>query len=177
LRREVGTFEKGLILAPEIKEDAFLNTFASNYFSIDEEFSGIPFEIEHQEFVMNATETVVPSETGKLMIKMVESSGGTRHEHYLKEGEVQNLHNVLFAFNKYTEGAINITKIAEARLYGFTNINKMLSDSLDYKLFNTKLNTGYNEYNGTLYKNGIVFESNRINQVIKPKGFFKRIFK
>ncbi|WP_396163935.1 cytochrome c biogenesis protein CcsA, partial [Flavobacterium sp.] len=44
----------------------------------------------------------------------VESSGGTRHEHYLKEGEVQNLHNVLFAFNKYTEGAINITKIAEA---------------------------------------------------------------
>ncbi len=71
----------------------------------------------------------------------------------------------------------NITKIAEARLYGFTNINKMLSDSLDYKLFNTKLNTGYNEYNGTLYKNGIVFESNRINQVIKPKGFFKRIFK
>uniref|UniRef100_UPI0037BE9D09 cytochrome c biogenesis protein ResB n=1 Tax=Flavobacterium sp. TaxID=239 RepID=UPI0037BE9D09 len=108
------TFEKGLILAPEIKEDAFLNTFASNDFSMGGEFSDIPFEIEHQEFVMNATETVVPSETGKLMIKMVESSGGTRHEHYLKEGEVQNLHNVLFAFNKYTEGAINITKIAEA---------------------------------------------------------------
>lgn len=108
------TFEKGLILAPEIKEDAFLNTFASNDFSMGGEFSDIPFEIEHQEFVMNATETVVPSETGKLIIKMVESSGGTRHEHYLKEGEVQNLHNVLFAFNKYTEGAINITKIAEA---------------------------------------------------------------
>ena len=48
------------------------------------------------------------------MIKMVESSGGTRHEHYLKEGEVQNLHNILFAFNKFTEGAINITKIGEA---------------------------------------------------------------
>jgi hypothetical protein len=108
------TFEKSLILAPEIKEDAFLNTFASNDFSMGGEFSGIPFEVEYQEFVMNATETLVPSEAGKLMIKMVESSGGTRHEHYLKEGEVQNLHNVLFAFNKYTEGAINITKIAEA---------------------------------------------------------------
>lgn len=108
------TFEKGLYLAPEVQNDGFLNTFASNHFSIDGEFSGIPFEVEHQEFIMNASETVVPSETGQLMIKMVESSGGTRHEHYLKEGEVQNLHNVLFAFNKYTEGAINITKIAEA---------------------------------------------------------------
>ena len=108
------TFEKGLYLAPEVQDDSFLNMFASNHFSIDGEFSGIPFEVEHQEFIMNASETVVPSETGQLMIKMVESSGGTRHEHYLKEGEVQNLHNVLFAFNKYTEGAINITKIAEA---------------------------------------------------------------
>jgi len=108
------TFEKGLYLAPEVKDDAFLNAFASNDFSMNGEFSGIPFEVEHQEFVMNATETVLASETGQLMIKMVESSGGTRHEHYLKEGEVQNLHNVLFAFNKYTEGAINITKIAEA---------------------------------------------------------------
>ncbi|MCD8529683.1 MAG: cytochrome c biogenesis protein ResB, partial [Flavobacterium sp.] len=101
-------------LAPEVEEDGFLNTFASNHFSMGGDFSGIPFEVEHIEFIMNATETVVPSETGQLMLKMVESSGGTRHEHYLKEGEVQNLHNVLFAFNKYTEGAINITKIAEA---------------------------------------------------------------
>ncbi|WP_445719908.1 cytochrome c biogenesis protein CcsA [Flavobacterium sp.] len=108
------THEKGLILAPEVKDDSFLNLFASNDFSMKGEFSGIPFEVEHQEFIMNASETIVASENGQLMIKMVESSGGTRHEHYLKEGEVQNLHNVLFAFNKYTKGAINISKISEA---------------------------------------------------------------
>ncbi|WP_445712819.1 cytochrome c biogenesis protein CcsA [Flavobacterium sp.] len=108
------THEKALILAPEVKEDSFLNLFASNDFSMKGEFSGIPFEVEHQEFIMNASETIVASENGQLMIKMVESSGGTRHEHYLKEGEVQNLHNVLFAFNKYTKGAINISKISEA---------------------------------------------------------------
>lgn len=108
------TDEKGLILAPEVKDDSFLNLFASNDFSMKGEFSGIPFEVEHQEFIMNASETIVASENGQLMIKMVESSGGTRHEHYLKEGEVQNLHNVLFAFNKYTKGAINISKISEA---------------------------------------------------------------
>ena len=108
------TFEKSLILAPEVKGDSFLSFFANNNFTLGGEFSDVPFKVVHEEFIMNASETMKPNENGQLMIKMVESSGGTRHEHFLKEGEVQNLHNVLFAFNKYTEGAINITKIADA---------------------------------------------------------------
>jgi cytochrome c-type biogenesis protein CcsB len=40
---------------------------------------------------------------------MVESGGGSRHEHYLEGGTVTNIHNVLFALNKPTKGAINIT--------------------------------------------------------------------
>ena len=108
------TFEKDLIFAPEVKDDAFLNQFASNDFSLGGEFNAIPFEVVHQSFILNGKETVKPSEKGKLMLKMVESSGGTRHEHYLKAGEVQNIHNVLFAFNKFTEGAINITMVGDA---------------------------------------------------------------
>lgn len=108
------TFEKDLIFAPEVKDDAFLNRFANNDFSLVGEFNAIPFEVEHQSFILNGKETVKPSDKGKLMLKMVESSGGTRHEHYLKVGEVQNIHNVLFAFNKFTEGAINITMVGDA---------------------------------------------------------------
>ena len=108
------TFEKDVILAPEVKGDSFLAFFASNDFSMGGEFNNIPFEVEHEAFILNGKETIKPSENGQLMLKMVESSGGTRHEHYLKEGEVQNLHNILFAFNKFTKGAINITKIGEA---------------------------------------------------------------
>ncbi len=107
------TFEKDLIFAPEVKDDTFLNLFASNDFSLGGEFNAIPFEVVHQSFILNGKETVKPSENGKLMLKMVESSGGTRHEHYLKDGEVQNIHNILFAFNKFTEGAINITTVAD----------------------------------------------------------------
>jgi hypothetical protein len=29
-------------------------------------------------------------------LKIVETGDGGRHEHFLKEGEVQNIHNVLF---------------------------------------------------------------------------------
>ena len=108
------TFEQGLILAPEVQDDWFLSLFAGNSFSLNNQFNGIPFEIEHQEFILNAKETVVEAETGQLMFKMVESGGGSRHEHFLKAGEVVNIHNVLFAFNKYTQGAINITKISES---------------------------------------------------------------
>jgi hypothetical protein len=37
----------------------------------------------------------------------VEAGDGGREEHFIKEGEVQNIHNVLYALNK-TNRAINI---------------------------------------------------------------------
>src|SRR5690606_20398289 len=36
------------------------------------------------------------------------AGGGSRHDHYIKSGEVTSIHNVLFALNKPTQGAINI---------------------------------------------------------------------
>lgn len=56
-----------------------------------------------------------------------------------------------------------------ARVVGFSGIHKFISDSLDYKIFNTKLNTIYNEFNATLFKDGIVFESNRVVKKKKAK--------
>jgi hypothetical protein len=91
-------FEKPLILSP----------VANNYFSIDDTFDAIPFEIEYKDFALDAKETIKADEKGDVYLKLVESGGGTRHEHMLKEGEVQNIHNILFSVNKPTKGAINI---------------------------------------------------------------------
>ena len=41
--------------------------------------------------------------------RIVEASDGTRHDHFLKSGQVTSIHNILFALNNYTEGAINIS--------------------------------------------------------------------
>jgi cytochrome c-type biogenesis protein CcsB len=38
----------------------------------------------------------------------VEAGDGTRHDHYLKEGDIANIHNILFTLNRPQEGAINI---------------------------------------------------------------------
>jgi hypothetical protein len=69
-----------------------------------------------------------------------------------------------------------ITKTAEARLYGFKNTAGMLADSLDYRLYNLSINTPFNEFNGVLYKEGLVLESNRIKMPLKPKKFIKKLF-
>lgn len=94
------TFEEHLLLSP----------VANNNFTMSKEFNDIPFEIEYKDFKLGAKETIKEDKNGTLYIKLVEAGDGGRHEHYLKAGEVQNIHNVLFAFNKPTDGAINITK-------------------------------------------------------------------
>lgn len=93
------TFEKPLLLSAAVD-----NNFSDSY-----KFSDIPFKVELVDFIMGATETIKKDEKGILYLKLVEAGAGTRHEHFLKEGEIQSIHNVLFTLNKFTEGAINIT--------------------------------------------------------------------
>ena len=82
------------------------------------------------------------------------------------------LYAILGNYNKAKELytsllAENNTLITNARIYGFSNIDKFKKDSLDYKIYNTVMNTPYNEYNAVPYKEGLVFESNRINKIYK----------
>jgi cytochrome c-type biogenesis protein CcsB len=91
-------FEKSVLLSP----------VTNNSFSINESFADTKFEVKYQNFIMGAKEYVKPDPKGSLYFKLVEAGDGGREEHFLKSGEVQNIHNVLFALNKFTEGAINI---------------------------------------------------------------------
>ncbi|MDI1304815.1 MAG: cytochrome c biogenesis protein CcsA [bacterium] len=92
-------FEKPLLLSP----------VTNNNFTISDKFANTNFEVKYKNFIMGATEYIKPDPKGSLYFKIVEAGDGGRHEHMLKEGEIQNIHNVLFSLNKYTEGAINIT--------------------------------------------------------------------
>jgi len=99
---------KGTMKRRVYENPLLLSPVTNNNFTISEEFAETPFEISYKNYFLGATETVTPKENGTEYLKMVESGGGTRHEHYLKSGEIQNIHNVLFALNKYTNGAVNI---------------------------------------------------------------------
>jgi cytochrome c-type biogenesis protein CcsB len=102
LRRRV--FEKPLLLSQATDND----------FTLSADFNKIPFKVKYKDFIMGAVETVRQDEkNGTTYLKLVESGGGTRHEHFLKSGEVVNIHNLLFALNKYTKGAVNIDTTGE----------------------------------------------------------------
>ena len=99
---------KGETKRKTIEKPLILSQAANNSFTINDKFDAKPYTIRYKNFIMNATESIKPDESGETFLKLVESSGGTRHEHHLKEGEVQSLHGILFAYNKETDGAINI---------------------------------------------------------------------
>ncbi|WP_084112780.1 cytochrome c biogenesis protein CcsA [Mesonia phycicola] len=94
LRRSV---ELPLNLAPGI----------NNLKTVTTDFKGQKITFEVTEFINGAEEGLVEDENGENYLKIVEAGGGQRHDHYLKENEVANIHNILFALNKPTEGAIN----------------------------------------------------------------------
>jgi len=72
------------------------------------DFNGQDFSISFVEFIKGAKRGMVQDENGSNYLKIVEAGDGNRHDHYLAEGEITSIHNVLFTLNKETEGAINI---------------------------------------------------------------------
>ncbi|MEM9142198.1 MAG: cytochrome c biogenesis protein ResB, partial [Bacteroidota bacterium] len=73
-----------------------------------EDFNGQPFTISYVDFIDGAKEGLIPDENGKRYLKLVEAGDGQRHEHYLEDGQISNIHNMLFSLNRETQGAINI---------------------------------------------------------------------
>lgn len=72
------------------------------------DFNGQPFTINYLQFIDGAKEGLIPGPEGKSYLKIVEAGDGQRHEHFLENGKVASVHNVLFALNSKTDGAINI---------------------------------------------------------------------
>ncbi|EGV43880.2 cytochrome C biogenesis protein [Bizionia argentinensis JUB59] len=92
-----------------IEEEVDFSPRLTNKFSYKTDYDGKDVSIELENFVGSAELDIVPNETGEEYLKIVESGGGAPHNHFLKVGEVQSLHNVLFSLNKEVDGAVNIT--------------------------------------------------------------------
>ncbi|WP_108424670.1 cytochrome c biogenesis protein [Flagellimonas amoyensis] len=72
------------------------------------DFNGQPFTISYVDFIKGAEKGLIPDDNGAEYLQIVEAGDGQRHEHYLENGKIASIHNVLFALNNDTEGAINI---------------------------------------------------------------------
>ena len=96
-------------LRRKLEKKLLLSEYTSfnNSFIIKNDFDKQKFEIEYLDFIENVDYSVVESESGSNFIKLVEASKGDRHDHYIEEGQVENIHGVLFSLNNYVENAIN----------------------------------------------------------------------
>ncbi|MGI0106266.1 cytochrome c biogenesis protein CcsA [Salinimicrobium sp. WS361] len=92
-----------------VENEVLLAPGASNEFTFNTDYNGQPVKLEIIDYIHGAEEGLVEDPEGENYLKIVEAGGGDRHDHYIKEGEVSSIHNVLFALNKPTDGAINIT--------------------------------------------------------------------
>ena len=80
-----------------------------NDYTLETSYNSTKVTIELVDFISGAEEDIVPNDDGEYYLKLVEAGAGTPHNHFLKLGQVSSIHNVLYALNKPTSGAINIT--------------------------------------------------------------------
>ncbi|RNC86461.1 MAG: cytochrome C biogenesis protein [Winogradskyella sp.] len=112
--RIIGDFEiNGQLVQRNFEREVDFSPRLDNDFSETYMYGETPVTFTLKEFIQGAEKDIVPSDTGEKYLKIVEAGGGKPHNHFLKEGETQSIHNILFTLNKYQEGAINITDTDE----------------------------------------------------------------
>ena len=79
-----------------------------NDFSISTKFRDKPVDVTYVNYIPYAFEEFKEDVNGENFLLFVESGGAGRHNHYIKSGEVINIHNALVSYEKPTPGAINI---------------------------------------------------------------------
>ncbi|MFY7810737.1 MAG: cytochrome c biogenesis protein CcsA [Flavobacterium sp.] len=98
LKRKI--IEKPLILSPVAKQN--LN-FKDN-------FDQKNVEITIKDYLVNVSNSFEPDDKGEDLFKIVTTLNGGRSEHFLKNGELKNINNILFSLNNFVKGAVNITQ-------------------------------------------------------------------
>ncbi|MDC1472493.1 cytochrome c biogenesis protein ResB, partial [Flavobacteriaceae bacterium] len=105
-----GDFEINGQLQRRVHEDVVdFSPRLTNAYHLKTSYSTTPISIELVDFIVGAEEDIIPADVGDYYLKIVEAGDGAPHNHFLKLGQVSSIHNVLYALNKPTDGAINIT--------------------------------------------------------------------
>ena len=99
---------------PEVNAPIMLSAWGTNTWSYTDEFKtkekNINFKFELVDYIPWAEQKLVENENGIEHLFFVESSDGTRHEHWIEKGTIQNIHGILVGFDaKSNNASINFT--------------------------------------------------------------------
>jgi cytochrome c-type biogenesis protein CcsB len=94
-----------------IHEPILLSAWGTNNWSYSSTFKEQKIDFKLVDYIPWAEKKLVENENGEEYLFFVESSEGTRHEHYIKKGTTQNIHNVLVGFDSGNNSTINFTTV------------------------------------------------------------------
>ena len=98
----------GITQRKKFVDEVLFSEHTSNNLEWNQEFNGQKFSVNYIKYIKNASEGLILDPDGDRYLKIVEANDGKRHEHFLKEGEIASIHNVLFTLNNSVDGAVNI---------------------------------------------------------------------
>ena len=90
-----------------------LSSWGSNDYVYNTNFRDEKVSFELEEFVPNAETTFIESDEGEIYLHFVESSSGSRHDHYIKKGDIENIHGVLVGFEHKENALVNFEYAGE----------------------------------------------------------------
>ena len=82
-----------------------LSAWGSNTWSYQDDFKGTNYKVDLVDYIPWAEKKFIEDENGVEHLFFVESSEGSRHEHWIKKGTIQNIHGVLVGFEAENDNA------------------------------------------------------------------------
>lgn len=75
-----------------------LSAWGKNNYEYKDNFREQSYTVELADYIPWAEKKLIKDDNGVEHLFFVESSSGSRHEHYIKKGTIQNIHNILVGF-------------------------------------------------------------------------------
>lgn len=97
-------------------EKILLSAWGNNNWSFSDQFKGTDYKVDLVDYIPWAERKLVEDENGIEHLFFVESSEGTRHEHWIKKGTLQNIHGILVGFDAEDDNASINFKTIEGKL-------------------------------------------------------------
>ncbi|QMU65915.1 MAG: cytochrome C biogenesis protein [Flavobacteriaceae bacterium] len=89
-----------------------LSAWGKNNWKYSDEFKDTPFHVALTKYLPWVKEEFIEDETGKEHLYLIESLGGSRHEHYIEKGTIENIHGILIGYDvPNTHANITIRKV------------------------------------------------------------------
>ena len=95
---------------PNIEKSLLLSAWGDNNVEFESNFKTQKIDFKLVEYIPWAEKKLIEDESGVEHLFFVESSEGTRHEHWIKKGTIQNIHGILVGFDAASNNAsLNFT--------------------------------------------------------------------